>query len=62
MDWSEGYPFLASDSQTSRWVERCEHSWFDVLALGVLLSLIVDRGCVPNAKPLLDYSALFARL
>jgi hypothetical protein len=28
-----------------------------VVAIATLLSLIVDRGCVPNAKPILDYSA-----
>ena len=27
-----------------------------VIALLVLLSLVVDQGCVPNAKPILDYS------
>mmetsp|Transcript_24732 Transcript_24732/g.59618 ORF Transcript_24732/g.59618 Transcript_24732/m.59618 type:complete len:213 (+) Transcript_24732:46-684(+) len=27
-----------------------------VVALLVLLSLVVDQGCVPNAKPILDYS------
>lgn len=27
-----------------------------VVALAVLLSLVLDQGCVPNAKPLLDYS------
>jgi hypothetical protein len=33
-------------------------SWFTlVAALLTLLSLIVDQGCVPNAKPILDYSA-----
>jgi hypothetical protein len=28
-----------------------------VLGLLVLVSLVVDQGCVPNAKPILDYSA-----
>lgn len=28
-----------------------------VVAIATLLSLVVDRGCVPNAKPILDYSA-----
>lgn len=28
-----------------------------LVALGTLLSLVVDQGCVPNAKPILDYSA-----
>jgi hypothetical protein len=33
-------------------------SWFTlVAALLTLLSLVVDQGCVPNAKPILDYSA-----
>lgn len=27
-----------------------------VLALLVLVKLIVDQGCIPNAKPILDYS------
>lgn len=37
------------------WAERASVISL-VLALVVLLSLVVDRGCVPNAKPLLDYS------
>jgi hypothetical protein len=37
------------------WAERASAISL-VLALTVLLSLVVDRGCVPNAKPLLDYS------
>lgn len=28
-----------------------------VLALLTLMSLVVQQGCVPNAKPILDYSA-----
>lgn len=38
------------------WAERASTITL-VLALGVLLSMVFDRGCVPNAKPLLDYSA-----
>jgi hypothetical protein len=29
------------------------------VALMTLFSLIVDQGCIPNAKPILDYSAYF---
>ncbi len=28
-----------------------------VVAVATLLGLVADRGCVPNAKPILDYSA-----
>ncbi|GFH52694.1 hypothetical protein CTEN210_09170 [Chaetoceros tenuissimus] len=28
-----------------------------ILGLLILLSLVADQGCVPNAKPILDYSA-----
>eukprot|EP00980_Cylindrotheca_fusiformis_P031151 scaffold25895_cov108-Cylindrotheca_fusiformis.AAC.4 len=33
-------------------------SWFTLfIALLALLGLVVEQGCVPNAKPILDYSA-----
>jgi hypothetical protein len=59
----EGMSYMIVESRHDKentmpldWAERASAITL-VLALGVLLSLVVDRGCVPNAKPLLDYSA-----
>jgi hypothetical protein len=44
-------------SQSLAWLVENLSALSLVLGLLVLVSLVIDEGCVPNAKPILDYSA-----